>query len=90
MGDLRQAGVSLAVPGKAIGQYGHPLHPTIPFAGQHGARSYVSSQAVQLHRPLARILGWSRSIKEPLAAGVQIAETIGLKPVRQNPQAPPV
>jgi hypothetical protein len=62
------------------------LHPAVPFAGQHGARSYVSGPAVQVHRALARILGWSRSIKEPLAPGVQIAETIGLNPVSQNPK----
>ena len=46
----------------------------------------VSGQAVQVDRALARIFGWSRSIKEPLALGIQIAETIGLKAIGQNPK----
>jgi hypothetical protein len=42
--------------------------------------------AAQVHRAFARVFGWSRFIKEPLARGVQIAEAIGLKPVCQNPK----
>ena len=50
------------------------MHLAVPFAGQHGARSYVSGPAAQVYCALARILGWPRSIKEPLAPGIQIAE----------------
>ena len=37
-----------------------------------------------VHRALAGIFGWTRSIQKPPALGVQIAQPIGLKPIRQN------
>jgi hypothetical protein len=33
--------VSLAVPGKAVGDHRHPLHASVPFAAKDGARPHV-------------------------------------------------
>ena len=54
--------------------------------GQHRAWTQVNGQAIRVHRAFARILGWSRSIKEMLALGIQIAEAIRLKAIGQNPK----
>ena len=42
------------------------------------------SVSVQVHRALAGIFGWSRTIEKKSALDIQIAETVGLKPVGQN------
>src|SRR5215470_12401784 len=40
-GDLRQAGIGLAVPGKAIRKDSDPLHLAVPLAPKHSARPQV-------------------------------------------------
>jgi hypothetical protein len=39
--DLRQARIGLAIPGKAIGTHGYPLHSPVPFTAEDGAGSHV-------------------------------------------------
>ena len=60
------------------------MHPAVPFAGQHGARPQVDGLPVRVHRALAGVFGRCRTIEQPPALGIQIAETIGLKPIGQN------
>ena len=60
-GDLRQARIGLAVPGKAIGQHRHPMHLAVPFAAQHGARPQVGGPPAQVHGALSCFLGRSRA-----------------------------
>ena len=60
------------------------MHPAVPFAGQHSARPHLSGRSVQVHRALAGIFGWSRTIEKTSALDIQIAETLGLKPIGQN------
>jgi hypothetical protein len=56
------------------------------FAGKHRAWTQVSGQTLQIPPTFAGIFGWSRTIEEPLAPGVQIAKAIRLKAVGQNPK----
>src|ERR1700704_3609768 len=74
----------LAVPGKAVGEHRDLVHPAVPFAGQHGARPHLSGRSVQVHRALAGIFGWSRTIEKTSALDIQIAEALGLEPIGQN------
>jgi hypothetical protein len=60
------------------------MHPAIPFAGQHCARPQLSGRSVRVHRSLAGIFGWSRTIEKTSALDIEIAETVGLEPIGQN------
>ena len=60
-GDLGQAGIGLAVPGKAVGQHRHPLHLPVPFAAQHGARLQACGGPAQGHGALPGLLGRPRA-----------------------------
>lgn len=62
------------------------MHPAVPFAGQHRARPDVGGQAVRIHGTLAGGVRRPCLIKQPLALGIQIAKTVGLKPIGQNPK----
>ena len=42
------------------------------------------SVSVQVHRALAGIFGWSRTIEKTSALDIEIAEPLGLKPIGQN------
>src|SRR6516162_7236173 len=83
-GHLRQTGIGLAVPGKAIGQHRDSMHLAFPFARQHGARPQVRATPGQLHRTLPSVLRGHRMVEQTLALVVQVAQQVGLKPVSQN------
>ena len=84
-GDLRQAPIGLAVPGKAIGQHGDPLHMAVPFAGQHGAGPYTRDLRLGLdHGRLPAASGDPPVIEQPTAFAVQVAKAIGLQPIGQH------
>ena len=85
-GNLRQAGVALAIPGKALGEHRHPMHPAVPFAAQHGARTKLGSTPAQVRGALSRFLGKLRAIKQALTLGIQIAEMIRLQLVGEHPK----
>ena len=76
--------IGLAVPGKAAGEHRDPVYPAVPFAGQHCARPQLSGWSVRVHRTLAGIFGWPCTIEKTSALDIQIAETLGLKPIGQN------
>jgi hypothetical protein len=46
--------------------------------------SHLRGRSVQVHRTLAGIFGCSRTIEKTSALDIQIAETLGLKPIGQN------
>ena len=81
---LGQARIGLAIPGKALGQHSDPMHPPIPFPGQHGAGSDICDHPAVIHRAFARGLRRRRIVEKALALAVQIAEMIGLQPIGQH------
>ena len=60
------------------------MHPAVLFTGQHCARPQLSGWSVRVHRSLAGIVGWSRTIEKTSALDIEIAETVGLEPIGQN------
>ena len=83
-GDLRQAGIGLAVPSKAICEDSDPLHLAVPFAPQHSARPQVRRTPGQIHGALPCVLRRHRTVEQTLALAIQITQHIGLQPIRQN------
>ena len=73
--------MSLAVPGKAVGQHGDPLHLTIPFAPQHGARPQARGASAQIHGAMPGFLRRPRAIKQPLTLTIQVTKAFGLQPI---------
>jgi hypothetical protein len=61
-GNLRQAWIGLAVPGKAVGEHRNPLHLPVPFPGQHGAWVEFCGAPAEGHGPArprrARLVSW--------------------------------
>src|SRR6516164_4710567 len=51
-GDLGQAVIGLAVPGKAIGQHHHAMRFSVPLPNQHSARHQVGPLLVQALEPV--------------------------------------
>ena len=57
---------------------------TVPFAHQHSARSQISSALLEIGRGLPNIGRRSRTIEQAAYIGVEVAQMISLKPIRQN------
>ena len=83
-GNLGQARIGLAVPGKAIGKHRHTLDLPVPFAAQDGPRPDVGRTPGQVHGVPAGFLWRLRAIEQPLTIAIQVPQGIGLKPVRQH------
>ena len=83
-GDLGQAVIGLAAPGKAIRQHHHPLWPPIPFPDEHCAGTKLCSFLVKVgetggHRR-SRFLR-NRSIEHLPGFVIEITEAIDLEPI---------
>jgi len=82
LGDLRQASIGLAVPSKAIGEYGDPLHTAVPFASQHRARPHLRGLPFDLDRAFASVFRRAGCIEQPLTFGIKVTQPIGLDLIR--------
>src|SRR6266404_6789961 len=83
-GDLGEAVIGLAIPGKAVSHHHHPLGPSIPFPDQNRAGSKLRSLLVKAgqtrgHRRSSLLR--NRSIEHLHGCVIEIAEAIGLKPI---------
>src|SRR6478735_365370 len=74
LGDLRQAPIGPAVPGKAIGEYSDPLHTAVPFASQHRARSHLRGLPFDLDRAFAGVFRRAGCIEQPLTFGIKVTQ----------------
>ncbi len=85
-GDLGQAGVGLAVPGKPVSEHHDPLQVTIPLARQQGAGPQLGSGSVEVSDKPVGPVGSPRSdpVKQTPAVGIKVAEPIGLQPIGQD------
>src|SRR5262249_52021136 len=83
-GDLRQARIGLAVPGKAVGEHRHPLHLPVPFATHHRPGPEVRGALALLHGSLAGFLRRSRAVEQGPALGIKVNPVVGLELVGQN------
>jgi len=91
LGDLGQAAEGPAIPGEAFLQDHDPLEPAFPFSHQQSA--YLQADAVaRLRRAAversANAIVFPRA-KDPSDRFVDIAERVGLQPVRQHFQQEP-
>ena len=95
LGDLRQAAIGLAVPGKTVLQHHHPLQRAVPFANQQRARFQIDAV---LCRGLARregaVNGFNAvatlgSPKHPKRRFVEIAKRCSLQTLGENPRQQP-
>src|SRR5712671_538132 len=80
-GDLREAVISPAVPGKAVSHHHHPLRLSIPLPDQNRARTKLCSLLVKAGETGGRYRpGFlrNRSVKHLLRLVIEIAKTIGL------------
>src|SRR6516164_1750105 len=79
-GDLGQAVIGLAVPGKAIGQHHHTMRSPVPFSNQHGAWRQVGSLPVEALQPVRHRQSFVSfgAIENLSGRVIEIAETIGL------------
>src|SRR6267142_3530384 len=80
-GDLGEAVVSLAIPGKAVGHHHHALRSSIPFPDQNRAGSKLRSLLVEAgqtrgHRRSSLLC--NRSIQHLRGCVIEIAKAIGL------------
>src|SRR6266511_3802224 len=82
--DLREAPISLAVPGKAFGQDRHPVHLPVPFSAQRSAGPEVCGTLTHTHGTLSGLLGRPRAIEQAYGLGFQVTQLIGLQPVGQD------
>ena len=85
-GDLGEARIGLAVPGKAIGQHRHAVHSSVPLPRQHGAWPDTRGDMADVHRPLTGRLGRGGIIQKAPAVAIQVAEVVSLQPVGQDPE----
>src|SRR5258706_5190372 len=78
-GDLGEAVISLAIPGKAVSH--HPLRLSIPLPDQNRARTKLYSLLVKAGQTGGRYRPSflrNRSVQHLLRLGIEIAKTIGL------------
>jgi hypothetical protein len=80
-GDLGEAIIGLAIPGKSIGHHHHPLGTSVPRSHQHSSRGQfgpllIEADETRGHR-CAGVL-CVRSIKNLLGLVIQVAKSIGL------------
>jgi hypothetical protein len=80
-GDLGQAVIGLAIPGKTISHHHHPLRLSIPFSDQNRTWSKLGSLLVEAGQSSGH--RWScflrsRSIQHLLGFVIEIAEAISL------------
>ena len=83
-GNLGQAWIGVAVPGKAIGKHCHPLHLPVPFAVEDGAGPKLRGPLAQLHGVLSSLVRRPRAVEQTLSLTLQVAQTISLQPVSQG------
>jgi hypothetical protein len=72
--------------GEAVSKHRNPMHPPVPLAAKNrsGLQSRLAlSQGCCVLSDLLRRL---RSIERALTLRVKVTETIGLQPIRHNPQ----
>ena len=79
-----EAGIGLAVPGKAVGQDRHPVHLPVPFSAQQGAGPEFCGTLTHAHGTLSGLLGRPRAIEQAYGLDIQVAQLIGLQPVGQD------
>jgi hypothetical protein len=80
---LDEAWIGLSIPGKPVGENRYLLHLPVPFAAQYGAWLDLHDTPPLIDRALSDLFGRLRSVEQPVALGVQVAQLIGLKPIRQ-------
>ena len=87
-GDLGQAWVRFAVPGKPVSQHHDPLQLTIPLARQQGARPQFGSGSLEgSHKPVGLVRSARPDpVKQTPSVSIEVAEPIGLQPISQNPK----
>lgn len=62
------------------------MHPTVPFAAQHGAGPQLGRTPAQVRGTLSRFFRGLRAVQQALRLAIQIAEMVRLKPVGENPK----
>src|ERR1700686_5892874 len=80
-GDLGEAVIGLAVPGKTVGHHHHSLRLSIPLPHQNRTGREFSSLAVKAGETGGRYrpsFFRNRSVQHLLRLGIEIAKTIGL------------
>ena len=85
-GNLGQAWIGVAIPGKAIGKHCHPLHLPVPFAGEDGAGPEHRGPLAQPHGVLSSLVRRPRAVEQTRSLSLQVAQTISLQPVSQGPK----
>src|SRR6266403_4678131 len=83
-GDLREAVISPAVPGKAVSHHHHPLRLSIPLPDQNRAGTKLSSLLVKAGQTRGHcwfFLLANRSIEHLLSWVIEITEAICLQPI---------
>src|SRR3712207_2094104 len=72
-GNVRQAWITLPVPGKAIGKHGPPLHLPLPFAAKHCPGPEVRSTPAKVHGALAGLLGRAGAVEQASVLVIEVA-----------------
>src|SRR5215831_11548376 len=85
-GDLGQARVGLAVPGKPLSQHYDPLQVAIPLACQQGARPQFGSGPVEVSQQPVNPIRRSRRnpVKQTPTVGIQVTEPIDLQSIGED------
>jgi hypothetical protein len=82
--NLREAGVRLSIPGKAIGKHRYLLHPAVPLTAEDGARSDVRDTSARVHGALPSFLGRTRAVEQTPTFAIEVTQLIGLQPVGED------
>src|SRR5580692_8735289 len=83
-GDLGEAVIGLAVPGKTVSHHHYPLGPSIPLADQDRAKSKLGPFLVETGQAGGHCRSGflrDRSIQYLPGCVIQVAEAVGLEPI---------